>query len=366
MTKRQTKMDSDGIRSEYQRDIHRIIYSDAFRRLRHKTQVFFLVNNDHISTRLEHVLHVAAASCTVARSLNLDEDLTHAIALGHDLGHAPFGHWGETVLTQLAQKHKINNGRFEHEIHGLRVVDRLARLDRERIPGLNLTFAVRDGIISHCGEDPRTSLKPGAPSTKDLNAVFSKKSAGHPVTYEGCIVRIVDKIVYAGRDLEDALKAKIITEDMIDSDLVSVTRILGGNNGEIVGCLIADLVNNGKKGQISLSPRTADALDKLIKWNYERIYHNPKVDKYKEHAKRGMKHLFQQLLADLRSTKRFRKTNSMLPDTDVYDVFREHIEFAGYEDSVPDAQIVLDFVAGMTDNYLIKCISEIFVPRPIA
>jgi len=149
---RKINLPSDNYRSEFQRDVHRIIYSQPFRRLRHKTQVFFLPHNDHICTRLEHVIHVSSASRTIARHLGLNEDLTEAIGLGHDLGHAPFGHHGEYVLSQLAKEYHLETI-FQHEIQGLRVVDKLAELDRELTAGLNLTFEVRDGIISHCGED---------------------------------------------------------------------------------------------------------------------------------------------------------------------------------------------------------------------
>ena len=357
-------LDDDRIRTPYERDIHRILYSDAFRRLRHKTQVFFLVNNDHISTRMEHVLHVAAASCTVARMLELDEHLTRAIALGHDIGHAPFGHFGEEVLTEIAEKRKVNNERFHHEVYGLRVVDKLAQLDREGC-GLGLTFAVRDGIISHCGEDLANSLVPDDPQTKDIEAIKEKNKAGNPVTPEGCIVKIVDKLVYAGRDLEDALKAKLFDEKKVEEEIPEILSILGNNNGEIVGRLVTDLIDNGKNGEIALTEEISRALKGLIKWNYSNIYKTDEVERYKKHAKVGMIHLFDQLLEDIDKTKRLSEEKDALPESDVYNVFRQFIQDVNYDESVPNAQIVLDFIAGMTDNYLIRCISEIFLPKPI-
>ena len=166
---RQKKQQDDQFRTEFQRDIHRIIYSQSFRRLRHKTQVFYFPQNDHVSTRMDHVLCVASAARTVARCLRLNEDLAEAIGLAHDIGHAPFGHQGEEFLTKIidsstALKQHIQS--FSHEVYGLRVVDKIAKRDRES-PGLNLTWEVRDGIISHCGEDfERCKLIPGDKNKK--------------------------------------------------------------------------------------------------------------------------------------------------------------------------------------------------------
>ncbi len=177
----------DRIRMDFQRDVHRIIYSQAFRRLRHKTQVFFFPRNDHVCTRMEHVLHVASAARMVARSLGLNEDLAEAIGLGHDIGHAPFGHEGEEILTGIIAKdkalHAVMPG-FSHKINGLRVVDKIAKLDREP-PGLKLTWEVRDGIVSHCGEDRSTrTLKPYR-GDKDLDNIKRREDAGNPTTHRG-------------------------------------------------------------------------------------------------------------------------------------------------------------------------------------
>ncbi|HIJ72694.1 MAG TPA: HD domain-containing protein [Candidatus Hydrogenedentes bacterium] len=366
---RRSPLPPDKNRTEYERDAHRILYCDAFRRLRHKAQVFFMPNNDHICTRMEHVLHVAAAACTVARGLGLDEHLTQAIALGHDLGHAPFGHHGEKVLAdkadELAAQGKLTRGGFQHEIHGLRVVDRLAQLDREDGPGLNLTYAVRDGIISHCGEDSATTIHPTSPEEKELESIKDKNDAAPPTTYEGCIVRIVDKIVYAGRDLEDALKAGLISSTQLEDELRPVTDVLGNNNGEMVGTLVSDLIGNGKKGQVALSANISDALKEMIEWNNHKIYAHPQVGKYKPHVEKGIKDLFERLLVDIEDSERFTNTDK-LPKAAVYEVFREFIAASEYSDEESNEQIVLDFIAGMTDNYLIRCISELFLPRAIA
>jgi len=326
-------------------------------------------DNDHICTRMEHVLHVAAAACTIARNLDLDEQLTQAIALGHDLGHAPFGHYGEKVLSDIASKYKgqgkLARGVFQHEVHGLRVVDRLAQLDREEGPGLNLTYAVRDGIISHCGEDPATEIDPASPEEKKLESIEDKKDAGTPTTYEGCIVRIVDKIVYAGRDIEDALKAGLVTEDLLDEQLEDVTGVLGTNNGAIVGALVSDLIENGKSGRVALSPEIGKALRKLIDWNYANIYEHPEIEKYKPHIEKDIQDLFDRLLRDMEKSNRLADRKN-LPQTGVHDVLEEFLSATKYAEDETDAQIVLDFIAGMTDNFLIRCVSELFVPKPIA
>jgi dGTPase len=361
---RKNELSSDGIRNEFQRDIHRIMYSDAFRRLRHKTQVFFIPNNDHICTRMEHVLHVAEASSTVARKLNLNDDLTRAIALGHDLGHAPFGHHGESVLSEIMKTHNIGSGVFSHEVHGLKVVDKIAQLDRQTGPGINLTYAVRDGIISHCGEDLSNNISPSEPNKK-LEKIFDKKKAGLPISYEGCIVRITDKIVYVGRDIEDALKAKLFTEDDINSELHDIQKILGNVNGQIVGKLIGNLIENGKKNEIKLSDDFDIALKKLIDWNYNHIYKTEIVEKYKTQTTRGVIKLFEQLVEDLESTAGLTKNEEQLPKITIYETLNEFINHVDYQKTEDYKIIVLDFIAGMTDNYLMDCISEMFLPKPI-
>lgn len=362
---RLTPMDPCKYRTEYQRDIHRIIYSQSFRRLRHKTQVFFLPNNDHICTRMEHVLHVASASRTVARHLGLNEDLAEAIGLGHDLGHAPFGHHGESVLNELAKEHGLPT-KFQHEIHGLRVVDKLAELDREPGVGLNLTFEVRDGIISHNGEDfkaGRNEISPHA-GEKDLGAIQERTGAGMPVTLEGCIVRMVDRITYAGRDVEDAIVAGLLDEATIPSDIVGE---LGKNNGEIIGRLLVDLIEYSKaKGDaIGLSKAKNDALAALIQHNYHKIYLCDKVNKFKKQATLALRELFSKLMDDLERTKRLTASRDELPDALVYSVLKRFINKINYDEATPNAQIVLDFMSGMTDNYVVECLDEIFVPKCI-
>lgn len=358
---RKHKIDRDDYRSEFQRDIHRIIYSQPFRRLRHKTQVFFLPHNDHICTRMEHVLHVASASRTIARHLKLNEDLTEAIGLAHDLGHAPFGHHGEEILKNISQEQGLGIS-FQHEIHGLRVVDKLAELDREEFAGLDLTFEVRDGIISHCGEDPSREAVPHK-GEKILETINSRKDAGSPCTMEGCIVRIVDKIVYAGRDIEDALVAGVLNQEKIPEEII---KELGQNNGEIIGRLVVDVIDNSREygDRIILSQSKHEALTELIKFNYNNIYQQSDVELFKKQATRALKELHSRLVEDLDNSYRLRD-RSMLPKASVYDVLDAFIKKIRYEENIPNSLIVLDFISGMTDNYVIQCLDELFVPKSI-
>ena len=359
---RKKSMDSDPYRTEFQRDVHRIIYSQPFRRLRHKAQVFFLPNNDHICTRIEHSLHVASISRTVARRLGLNEDLAEAIGLGHDIGHAPFGHHGEDVLKQLA-KDKGLSVTFQHEMHGLRVVDRLAELDREPKPGLNLTYEVRDGIVSHCGEDFSREIVPES-NYKELESISNRTDALMPCTFEGCIVRVVDKIAYAGRDIEDALVAGLIKEDAIPRDVMDV---LGKNNGEIIGTLLKDLIDycTSNSDRVGLSEEKHSALVKLINFNYNEIYGHPDVEKFKKQATRAIEELFSRLVDDLCMTQRLTTDEDKLPEVSIYDVLKAFIKKIDYTADEPNELIVLDFLAGMTDNYVVHCLDEIFVPKAI-
>lgn len=362
----------DNFRTDFQRDVHRIIYSQAFRRLRHKTQVFFFPRNDHVCTRMEHVLHVAAAARTVARSLGLIEDLAEAIGLAHDIGHAPFGHEGEKAMNQIIEKQedlKAVIPDFSHEVYGLRVVDKIAKLDREA-PGLNLTWAVRDGIISHCGEDRKThTLKPHT-GRKDLESIKHRKDAGDPTTPEGCIVRLLDKIVYVGRDLEDALATKVIEKEEKEEIPREIIDTLGSNNGEMVGTFLEDMIENSDGNCISISEEKARSLHRLIDFNDKHIYQSKQAERYKVQADHTLTSLFKTLLDILGSTKRFKENATLrkvLSDTFVYGVFKQFVTEdmkEVYSKHDPDSLIVLDFIAGMTDNFARNSYLELFVPQP--
>lgn len=344
------------IRTDFERDGNRILYSMEFRRLRHKTQVFFNAKNDHICTRMEHVLNVGSIAVTIARTLNLNQDLTYAIALGHDLGHAPFGHSGERVLDKCMKKLDPNTG-FQHELHSLRVVEKLAtRISKEKIQdncGLNLTYEVKDGIVSHCGERYNEySL------TRDLTKTPASlhQNNGHgtfPFTLEACIVRLVDKIAYVGRDIEDAVRVKLMDmQDIPDN----IRNELGHTNGEIINTLVCDMVESSyDKDCIQLSPAKGEALERLINENVRLIYKADKITRYEKIAENTLEGLFDSLLENLRDFEKLQYS-----DTKVYRMFYNFIMDKSYDKSESDAQKVIDFIAGMTDSFAQGCFEEIY------
>ena len=366
------------IRTEYERDHNRILYSVDFRRLRHKTQVFFNAKNDHICTRMEHVLYVGAISQTIARTLNLNQDLAYAIALGHDLGHAPFGHTGERVLNKCVKKLDPNLG-FEHEAHSLRVVDRLATRrvsydwggsiddfrvtngdDRSNIArikgrkGLNLTFEVRDGIACHCGEryDEHCVAPDNAKSVESLRRGDIRRQ--QPATLEGCVVRMVDKIAYVGRDIEDALRTGVISAGDISKDVLGE---LGFTNGQIINTLVSDLIDNSyERGVISLSSEIGGALESLINENIRVIYKSEKIAEYERAMSNTMEGLFNGLSFALQKGEDALRR----ADERVFRLFADYIDEQGYGEEDGLAQRILDFVAGMTDNFALQCYEELY------
>lgn len=360
---REKAQSDDQFRTEFQRDVHRIIYSQSFRRLRHKTQVFYFPQNDHVSTRMDHVLFVASAARTVARCLGLNEDLAEAIGLAHDIGHAPFGHQGEKFLDEIIKESPLGQyiQSFSHEVYGLRVVDKIAKRDREK-PGLNLTWEVRDGIISHCGEDfENCKLKPGSKG-KELCEIKNRDDAGLPATLEGCIVRLIDKVAYCGKDIEDAIAAEVIKESDVPDD---ISIKLGKTNGKIIGSFLESIIEESyNKDYIAISREYGDLMHSLIDFNKKHIYHSDKSERYKEQAGETIKLLF----ADLLGIYQAIKSKALGEDTTVpyvHKVFAEYVkDMQGvYTDSDPDELVVLDFIAGMTDNFVVRSFQELFIPQ---
>ena len=252
---------ANDVRSDFLRDYTRILHCSAFRRLKHKTQVFFSPQNDHVCTRIEHVLHVESIALTIAGALGLNTDLTAAIAISHDLGHSPFGHKGERALDALMQRDV--GERFWHEKNGLLFVDRIELLeDENRVKNnLSLTYAVRDGIISHCGESGKSGSVPRDEAI-DLS-LYQKKDQFAPFTYEACVVRLSDKISYLGRDIEDARILGILSPEA-SSELDGVIRRCVGkdsNNTVIINHLISDLcANSDPDSGIRFSSETNELL----------------------------------------------------------------------------------------------------------
>ncbi len=289
------------IRSEYQRDRDRIIHCKTFRRLKHKTQVFLAPNGDHYRTRLTHTLEVNQVARTIARCLLLNEDLTEAIALGHDLGHTPFGHAGERALDRMMQ-----NG-FSHNRQSLRVADVLE--------DLNLTHEVRDGILCHTGDKQADTL-------------------------EGRIVRIADRIAYINHDIDDALRAGIITQNDLPQDVIAV---LGSTHGKRIDTLIRDVVaSSTHKNDIVMSPEIGDLMNKLRKFMFENIYSLKSAAK-KEEIKA------EEIVCRLFS---YYKDN----------VDRLPVDYAKMRGEYSDEQLVCDYIAGMTDRYAINEYASLFIP----
>lgn len=259
-------------RTDFERDYTRVIHCNAYRRLKHKTQVFFSPTSDHICTRIEHVVHVESISYTIAKYLGLNTELTKAIATAHDIGHSPFGHEGERILSEIS-KRDIDET-FWHEKNGVEIVDKIELLEDnlKNKQNLNLTYAVRDGIISHCGEIDQNNLKPREENI-DLNE-YKYPNQFNPYTWEGCVVKIADKISYIGRDIEDAISLGIL-----DEHLNELHKMLGLdinepiNNTVLINNFIYDLCENSsiEKG-LCFSEKTFELINELKKFNYKHIY----------------------------------------------------------------------------------------------
>jgi len=345
----------EDVRGPYFRDQTAIIHSLPFRRLKNKTQVFFAPENDHICTRIEHVLHVSTISATICKGLGLDVELAQAIALGHDLGHAPFGHSGEKILDNL----NAANGGFVHELHGLRIVDHLTRYGE----GLNLTYAVRDGIVSHYGEEFNQFIEP-ATVRKELSDL--SKRGTPPTTYEGCVVRMADKIAYFGRDIEDAIKAGLIAENDIPKN---IRHELGTKNGEIIDGFVRDIIQWSKDhDKIGFSQAKFDLMTDLKEFNYTHIYEHPRLERYSRHAEIILELLFDHLR---KLATEWHKDYDIYRDSDIPldkrfgDYIEHHDYFYGEQETFNPAQIALDYIAGMTDQYSLKAAREVIFPDPI-
>ncbi len=290
------------LRTCFQRDVDRITYSKAFRRMKHKTQVFLSPEGDHYRTRMTHTLEVSRIARTIARALRLNEDLTEAVALGHDLGHTPFGHAGERALRSICP------GGFRHNEQSLRVVDKLEKEGR----GLNLSAEVRDGILCHTGEQL-------------------------PFTLEGSVVRLSDRIAYVNHDTDDAIRAGILREEDIPA---SVRDVLGAGFGKRIDTVIRDVVS-ASDTEIRMSLPVAWAMDEFREFMFEAVYRNPKAKSEESKVAGILSALYESYGKDL----------SRLPPD-----YRRVAEEEGAE------RAVCDYIAGMTDQFAVQQYSELFIP----
>ena len=292
------------VRTEFQRDRDRVIHAKSFRRLKHKTQVFLAPKGDHYRTRLTHTMEVSQIARTIARGLRLNEDLTEAIALAHDLGHTPFGHTGERALDEICTKG------FRHFEQSLRVIDFL-----EGGKGLNLTMEVRDGVLNHAGENEAETL-------------------------EGKIIKIADRIAYINHDIDDAVRAGIIDNETIPKECAGV---LGKTHGERINTVICDIISTSLgEAKVEMSARVSDAMVKLRDFMFEKVYLSSIARSEEERANTVITMLFEYFMKHPEELPQIRKT---------------HIETFGLE------QTVCDYIAGMTDNFAIYQFNELFVPK---
>ena len=294
----------EDVRTVFQRDTDKIVHSKAFRRLMHKTQVFLSPEGDHYRTRMTHTIEVSRIGRTIAKALNLNEDLAEAIAMGHDLGHTPFGHAGEVALTEATGQP------FRHNEQSLRVVDILENGGE----GLNLTYEVRMGILGHTGDRI-------------------------PETLEGQIVRWADRYAYVNHDIDDAIRAGILSGTDIPK---SISRVLGMTHSQRINSLVCDTITVSREaGKIQLSPQVEKALNDLREFMFEHVYRNP-IAKGQEQKARGMLQ---------RMYEYYYNHPEALPDD-----FQPQLSFDGME------RTVCDYIAGMTDNYAVDKYTELFIP----
>lgn len=366
------------IRSEFERDYTRIIHSNSYRRLKHKTQVFFSPDNDHICTRIEHVTHVESISYSIANYLGLNTELTKAIAVSHDLGHSPFGHSGEKILSKLSQKDLGVS--FWHEKNGLDFVDSIELLeDSERYrQNLNLTYGVRDGIISHCGEIDENGIKP---RNEFINlSDYIKPNQFAPYTWEACVIKIADKISYIGRDIEDA-----ITLGILDNHLDELYQLLNYNiknkklnNSNIIHHLVDDLCENSSpENGLCFSDDAYYLINKIKEFNYKNIYFSDRIKPSNRYFELVLNEIYNTLKSCFDGKSAFDSIQSLQKFyPKLYDGFlkflysyydypdREKSNFKNkvlFEDSSERDfyQAILYFISGMTDNYAMEIYDEI-------
>ncbi len=330
------------LRLEFQRDIDKITYSDSYTRYMGKTQVYTLRNEDHISKRSVHVQYVSRVARTIARALSLNEDLCEAMALGHDIGHVPFGHLGERFLNELSLKYtgKI----FAHNVQSMRQL----QFVEEKGKGLNLTCQVLDGVLCHNGELLHKEYKPKYDKTKDElikeyeNCYESIENIKKlvPMTLEGCIVRISDVIAYIGKDIEDAITLGVITRNDIPKE---ITDVLGNTNSNIIDSIISDIIENSLgKEYISMSDKVYSVLQSALKFNYEKIYNKAYTDEEIKNYKKMFDELFLVYLKAL-------SDNDI--ENDIISMYYSEMS-EEYKENTPKERVVIDYIAGMTDRYI--------------
>jgi dGTPase len=349
---RMREEEPDILRSCFAIDRDRILYSGAYRRYHGKTQVFSFTNlfDEEMTNRNLHIAYVSQISRTIGKYLGLNLELIEAIALGHDLGHCPFGHDGEMALSKCCIQYGI--GHFHHNIESLHIVDYISNKGK----GLNLTFQVRDGIISHDGEVHNARLIPKPDKTEqDILDFIQRTKAGEnvswmPATLEGCVVRITDTIAYIGQDIEDAIRYNILKREDLPKDC---TDILGNRNSQIIDTLVKSvIVNSFDKDYISFDEETSQVLLKLKKFNYAHIYTDDNVKNSNQLIHRTMGILFDKYIEDITQNNR---------DSKIYIHFLNY-KSPEYREKFSPAEQVRDFIATMTDRYYNEELKDYLLP----
>lgn len=370
------------LRSPFERDEMRIMHSKGYRRLKHKTQVFFAPQNDHVCTRIEHVQLVASVAETIAKYLNLNKELARAIALGHDIGHAPFGHHGESVLQDIAQANGLHD--FWHENNSLRFIDDIETLTDYNgfQQNLNLTYAVRDGIVCHCGEVDEKFVKP----REDACNLYSIQKGGKcgALTYEGCVVKISDKIGYIGRDIEDGVSYGILGQEQ-KKELLDVVhtiypdiKINELNTSSFTHSLVLNLCNNSSvESGLCFSEDCFQVLKLVKQFNYKNICNHPRIEKFKKYATLILETLFEQL-AEYYPKLREKISKDRILSPKLITTFEGWlVKYSDYnlaekenrrcknkliyhlDDEAEYKNCVLDFISGMSDTFAIDVFNEI-------
>jgi dGTPase len=339
------------MRDAFSIDVDRILHSQAYTSYIDKTQVFYLVGHQGISHRVIHVQLLSRIARTIGRRLGLNDDLIEAIAIGHDIGHPPFGHDGERYLDELCLQADI--GPFLHNVQAVQSLERIEKGGK----GLNLTLQVLDGILCHNGEDsePSVTAEPGS-SFEELDGKIELIREGQsplPMTLEGCLVRIVDTVSYIGRDIEDAISLKIITRGQIPKEASSV---LGDTNGKIVYALVEDIIRSSRDGRIGYSKKVYAALEKLKQFNYENIYLNPRVKTESTKISTMYRLVFERLLSEILAKKK---------DSVIFTRFLDKLD-ESYRTQFTPGEMVRDFIATLTDTAFLRVFHELFVPEFLA
>lgn len=348
--RRQEESSKADMRDAFSIDVDRILHSQAYTSYIDKTQVFYLVGHQGISHRVIHVQLLSRIARTIGRKLGLNDDLIEAIAIGHDIGHPPFGHDGEHYLDELCTEAGI--GPFRHNLQAIQALERIEKSGL----GLNLTLQVLDGILCHNGETTEQRVAPEPAGTfRDLDRKIAAAMKGEsqlPMTMEGCLVRVADTVSYIGRDIEDAISIGIVSRDDIPGD---VTGVLGDTNGKIVYALVEDLIANSTSGAMVYSSRVFDALLRLKAYNYEKIYTNEGVKRESSKIRDMYSLVFSRLVEDVTD----HDTTSP--------VFTGFLNRLGdrYRNTHNPFEVVRDYIAGLTDSAFLRTFHELFVPRMV-